>query len=1077
MSDVIGVNSALPTRIGGVNSSTSLPDYFADVDSTAHLFVVDKSNGPVAPGTAATTSSLSGGQYNSAGVTLTNTQQSAFQLNSSGALIVTSSGSTFSGTLTNNNAAPAANNLGVLPALAEGTLSASRYVSGNQVLPIVDLAGNTNVDLQYYLGAAVSKTNPIATTISDGTNVITAAISAYGTAPTGTEVMGVNSYITNAPTVNQGTPNTLANAWASKLTDGTNGPVAVKPANTAPTVTDPALVVTISPNSPSQSYISGNGTIAALNANVVAPAGGAINWDITGTWVGTLTTQATNGDGSWINVASLSNQSGLITNSTTINGTLEMNAAGWIQVRLIATAWTSGTANVTWSSTPGSHVIIAYQGNAANMQTTAYLEDGVGNPISSASNNNPTPQQLLSVQVPNTSITPVALGALNASVSISAAGLTSVGFQMAAGTFIGTITPQCSVDGGTSWVTCSFLNPVTGGISSSYTFTTANTLIIMGVIPVGGSTNVRVTVTAYTSGTANCLLSASQVTANTSQSGSIQGSGTVTALNQSVIATTAGYGSSYFDITGTWVGSLTFQAQNGDGNWYNIYVYFSSTGSYASSTATANTTVQFNCAGYTQSRVIATAWTSGTAVISWNAAAYPHQMQIYNPNSAANILVSSYLFDGVGNAISSSGGSLLVKDNSDNVIGAATGTTVSLTGGAVTTAAPTYVTATANALSLKTTGDLRVDSVIADNYLSQIATNTSANATDFTTIGTITALNGTVLVYGQGVYTVTASITGTWVGTLVMEGQAADNNWYGLDIYSPSNNITPFTTTITTNGLYGVVGGGFLNIRVRASAYTSGTVNVALDGSLAQQSILAGQLGTWTSTVTQATASNLNAQIQGPAASGAAVSGNPVLIGASDGTDVRTLQVNPVNNGIESLLVQNNENLRQTYSVGVGGSSFPAIAGAPTDVFILNGSATKTIRIINIQFSMTATTAVLVPVQLIKRSAANVGGTAGSATITPHDSNDSAATATNLFYTANATTLGATVGTMIRSASYLATTSTTNPQQILSYSFGQDGGQPIVLRGVAQGLAINLNGVTIAGGKLDMSVTWTEDNS
>jgi hypothetical protein len=122
------------------------------------------------------------------------------------------------GTLTNNNAAPAANNVGALTALAEGTLSASRYTTGNLVLPVLDLAGNTNVDLQYYLGALLSKTNPIATTISDGTNVITAAISAYGTAPTGTEVMGVNAFITNIPTVNQGT-----SPWIVK--DQADGPV------------------------------------------------------------------------------------------------------------------------------------------------------------------------------------------------------------------------------------------------------------------------------------------------------------------------------------------------------------------------------------------------------------------------------------------------------------------------------------------------------------------------------------------------------------------------------------------------------------------------------------------------------------------------------------------------------------------------------------------------------------------------------------------------------------------------------------------------------------------------------------
>jgi hypothetical protein len=171
--------------------------------------VVMPANGPSAPGTASAYSVLAGGVYNSAGETLTNGQQSALQLTSTGALEVSAvqSGTwtvqqgsapwSFVGTLTNNNAAPAANNFGALVAIAEGTVNAARYTSGDQVLLVTDLAGNTNMDLQYYLGAAVSKTNPIMTTISDGTNSIAAAISAYGTAPVGTDVMGVNAYITN----------------------------------------------------------------------------------------------------------------------------------------------------------------------------------------------------------------------------------------------------------------------------------------------------------------------------------------------------------------------------------------------------------------------------------------------------------------------------------------------------------------------------------------------------------------------------------------------------------------------------------------------------------------------------------------------------------------------------------------------------------------------------------------------------------------------------------------------------------------------------------------------------------------
>ena len=301
---------------------------------------------------------------------------------------------------------------------------------------------------------------------------------------------------------------------------------------------------------------------------------------------------------------------------------------------------TVGTSTIRTASQIGNATGAASFGagatGAQTLRVAANTYDGFGNAITSASNGFAA-QQLLSVQVPNTTVAPVALGALNATISIAMAGLQTVGFQMAAGTFIGTVTPQYSIDGGTSWLTCSFLNASTGNITSSFTFTSSNILTILGIIPGGGATNVRVIVTAYTSGTASCILSATQTLSATSQSGSIQGSGTIAALNQTVVASTAGYGSNFFNITGTWVGTITFQAHNGDFNWANIYVYLATTGSYTSSSTTVNTTVQLNCAGYVQVRAIATAWTSGTATLSWDSAAYPHQLQIYNPNSAANL--------------------------------------------------------------------------------------------------------------------------------------------------------------------------------------------------------------------------------------------------------------------------------------------------------------------------------------------------------------------------------------------------------------------------------------------------------
>jgi hypothetical protein len=78
--------------------------------------------------------------------------------------------------------------------------------SGN--VPLTNTAGalNTNISSSITLAvtqagtvavsattAANTKTNPIYDSITDGTNVITAAISALGTAPTGTDVMAVNN--------------------------------------------------------------------------------------------------------------------------------------------------------------------------------------------------------------------------------------------------------------------------------------------------------------------------------------------------------------------------------------------------------------------------------------------------------------------------------------------------------------------------------------------------------------------------------------------------------------------------------------------------------------------------------------------------------------------------------------------------------------------------------------------------------------------------------------------------------------------------------------------------------------------
>jgi len=161
--------------------------------------------------------------------------------------------------------------------------------------------------------------------------------------------------------------------------------------------------------------------------------------------------------------------------------------------------------------------------------------------------------------------------------------------------------------------------------------------------------------------------------------------------------------------------------------------------------------------------------------------------------------------------------------------------------------------------------------------------------------------------------------------------------------------------------------------------------------------------------------------------------------------------------------------VKETYSASVNALVAAALA---TDIFTITGSATKTIKITKIQIDGTATGAAVAPVLLLKRSTANTAGTSTAPTKVPLDSNFAAATATVLAYTANPT-VGTLVGA-IRQEKVLISTATTNGETVLM-QFGDLTGSPIVLRGITQVIAFNLNGVTYAGNSFNMFVEWTEE--
>jgi len=161
-------------------------------------------------------------------------------------------------------------------------------------------------------------------------------------------------------------------------------------------------------------------------------------------------------------------------------------------------------------------------------------------------------------------------------------------------------------------------------------------------------------------------------------------------------------------------------------------------------------------------------------------------------------------------------------------------------------------------------------------------------------------------------------------------------------------------------------------------------------------------------------------------------------------------------------------------------------AATPTDLVIIEGSATKTVRIVSMVISTTNTAAGSQQFLLVKRSAADTTGTFVAATAIPWDSANTATANRVGHFTANPGALGAVVGTIntIRVATPVAIPATfAGITQKAEYDLipAPPGGTnslstPVILRGVAQCLAINFAGVALVAGQTHAyTVIWTEE--
>ncbi|MES2864089.1 MAG: hypothetical protein V4666_08225 [Bacteroidota bacterium] len=354
----------------------------------------------------------------------------------------------------------------------------------------------------------------------------------------------------------------------------------------------------------------------------------------------------------------------------------------------------------------------------------------------------------------------------------------------------------------------------------------------------------------------------------------------------------------------------------------------------------------------------------------------------------------------------------------------------------------------------------------------------------------VLAVAGTGSTDAVGSRTVAIQITPTGTvssGVVSFEGSNDNVNFVPVMLYDDASaTANPATTVSPATGISRFFSGPihFRYFRARISTVIGGGGSLQAFTILRQISFQPDIY-----TVTQATAANLNATITGtltavtPGVTATNLGKAEDAVHANGDTGVAFFGVRqdqtpnvPATsatgdygflglNRWNAALVAGYEKTAKTFSCATN----ITIAAAATDIAVLPGNASNAVYVTKVVVSGIQTTAGTGLVQLVKRSTANTGGTSAAILSIAHDSADTAVSLP-LSYTANPTT-GTPVGTMRSETIVLGNATGTSTKAI--WDFGERG-KHVLLTGVAQGLAINLNGSTYAGGQISLYIEWLE---
>lgn len=307
---------------------------------------------------------------------------------------------------------------------------------------------------------------------------------------------------------------------------------------------------------------------------------------------------------------------------------------------------------------------------------------------------------------------------------------------------------------------------------------------------------------------------------------------------------------------------------------------------------------------------------------------------------------------------------------------------------------------------------------------------------------------------------------------------AVTATWFAVRLTPPTG--ATVATIGTTASIYQIaVMGDLLRFRL-STATTAGNTQLAVLGAqenicINPNTIAATQSGTWNiGTVTPGTAATNLAKAEDAAhASGDAgvfclgVRVDDASAASPSATGDYTYQ--HVNRKGALSIVPFEHHVR-----GYRSSVLFTPYASSTDIIEIFGNATTIVEIRRIAVHGIATSANQDIMYLIKRSAANTGGTKAAQTAVPLDTGWAAASSVPQTYSVIPTGLGASVGNVSIVYVPLATNAS-GTESGHEWEFGVNGLPPLRLTGTSQGLVLNRNAVAVPGGmSIAVEIEWIE---